>query len=183
MLISPLMNPIAALGFGFASIDGHRIRDAVRVVIVGAVIGILTGMVITWLSPIRNATPEILARTQPTLLDLAVALFSGIAGGYASVIVRGGTAIGVAIATALMPPLATLGYGLGVLQMRFALGAALLFLTNLAAIAFAFALIARLSGVARPLRAIEWTPRYIAVLIAAFLAWYAWTMARKGVLR
>ena len=170
MLISPLMNPIAALGFGFASIDGHRIRDAVRVVIVGAVIGILTGMVITWLSPIRNATPEILARTQPTLLDLAVALFSGIAGGYATVIGRGGTAIGVAIATALMPPLATLGYGLGVLQMRFALGAALLFLTNLAAIAFAFALIARLSGVARPLRAIEWTPRYIAVLIAAFLA-------------
>ncbi|MCB2079411.1 MAG: DUF389 domain-containing protein [Novosphingobium sp.] len=170
MLISPLMGPIAALGFGFASIDGHRIRDAARVVIVGALIGILTGVIITWISPIKNATPEILARTQPTLLDLAVALFSGIAGGYATVIRKGGTAIGVAIATALMPPLATLGYGIGVLQAGFAFGAFLLFLTNLAAIAFAFALIARLSGAARPLYKVEWTPRYVVVLVAAFLA-------------
>lgn len=170
MLISPLMGPIASLGFGFASIDGKRIREAARVVMVGAAIGVLTGMLITWLSPIRNATPEILARTQPTLLDLAVALFSGIAGGYATVIGKGGTAIGVAIATALMPPLATLGYGLGVLQIRFAMGALLLFLTNLAAIAFAFAVIARLSGAARPLTKVEWTPRYVAILVIVFLA-------------
>jgi len=169
MLISPLMSPIAALGFGFASIDGNRIRDAARVVAVGAGIGIVTSVLITWLSPIRNATPEILARTQPTLLDLAVALFSGIAGGYATVIRKGGTAIGVAIATALMPPLAVVGYGLGVLQIRFALGAALLFLTNLAAITFSFALIARLSGAARPLFRVEWKPQYVAILGAAFL--------------
>jgi len=170
MLISPLMSPIAALGFGFASIDGARIRDAARVVMIGAAIGILTGMVITWISPIRNATPEILARTQPTLLDLAVALFSGMAGGYATVIGRGGTAIGVAIATALMPPLATLGYSLGMLNFSFAFGALLLFLTNLAAIAFAFALVARLSNAARPLRRVEMTPRTIVVLVAAVLA-------------
>ncbi|WP_098105805.1 DUF389 domain-containing protein [Novosphingobium sp. PC22D] len=169
MLISPLMSPIAALGFGFASIDGHRIKDAARVVAIGAGIGIMTGVLITWLSPIRNATPEILARTQPTLLDLAVALFSGIAGGYATVIGKGGTAIGVAIATALMPPLAVLGYGIGVLQIRFALGALLLFLTNLAAITFAFALVARLAGVARPLFKVEWTPRYIAAFALVFL--------------
>ncbi|MBV1918265.1 MAG: TIGR00341 family protein [Sphingomonadaceae bacterium] len=169
MLISPLMSPIAALGFGFASIDGDRIRKAVRVVAVGAGIGILTAMLITWISPIRNATPEILARTQPTLLDLAIALFSGIAGGYATVIGKGGTAIGVAIATALMPPLAVLGYGLGVLQIQFALGALLLFMTNLAAITLSFALIARLSGASRPLFSVEWKPRYIVVLVAAFL--------------
>ncbi len=169
MLISPLMSPIAALGFGFASIDGSRIREAVRVVAVGAAIGILTAILITWISPIRNATPEILARTQPTLLDLAVALFSGIAGGYATVIRKGGTAIGVAIATALMPPLAVLGYGIGVLQIQFALGALLLFLTNLAAITFSFALIARLSGAAKPLYSIELKPRFVAFLIASFL--------------
>ena len=138
-------------------------------VAVGSAIGILTAVLITWLSPIRNATPEILSRTQPTLLDLAVALFSGIAGGYATVIGKGGTAIGVAIATALMPPLAVLGYGLGVLQIQFALGALLLFLTNLAAITFSFALIARLSGAARPLFKVEWQPRYVAILAAAFL--------------
>ncbi|GGC40066.1 hypothetical protein GCM10011371_29280 [Novosphingobium marinum] len=170
MLISPLMSPIAALGFAFASVDGKRIREAARVVLVGAAVGVLTGVLLTWLSPIRNATPEILARTQPTLLDLAVALFSGIAGGYATVIQKGGTAIGVAIATALMPPLATIGYGVGMLHAGFALGALLLFATNLAAIAFAFALIARLSGAARPLTAFEWRPRYVTALVLAFLA-------------
>ena len=170
MLVSPLMSPIAALGFGFASLDGHRIRDAVKVVAVGALIGIVTGIVLTLLSPIRNATPEILARTEPNLLDLAVALFSGIAGGYSTVIGKGGTAIGVAIATALMPPLSVIGYGIGVLQPMFAMGALLLFLTNLAAITLAFALIARMSGAARPLGKVEWTPRYIGILVAAFLA-------------
>ena len=170
MLVSPLMSPIAALGFGFASLDGHRIRDAVRVVAIGALIGIVTGMLLTWASPIRNATPEILARTEPNLLDLAVALFSGIAGGYSTVIGKGGTAIGVAIATALMPPLTVIGYGIGVMQPMFAMGALLLFLTNLAAITFAFALIARLSGAARPFGKVEWSPGYVAILIAAFLA-------------
>jgi uncharacterized hydrophobic protein (TIGR00271 family) len=170
MLVSPLMSPIAALGFGFASLDGHRIRDAVRVVLIGAIIGIVTGMVITWISPIRNATSEIIGRTQPTLLDLAIALFSGIAGGYATVRQKGGTAIGVAIATALMPPLATVGYSIGVANWAFAGGAMLLFLTNLAAIAFSFALIARLSGVARPLSHVELTPRYIFAGVGVFLA-------------
>lgn len=169
MLISPLMSPIAALGFGFASIDGQRIRDAAKVVLVGALIGIATGMLLTLISPIHTATPEILARTEPTLLDLAVALLSGIAGGYATVRGKGGTAIGVAIATALMPPLATVGYGLGVMNPAYALGAFLLFLTNLSAIAFAFALIARLSGAARPLANVEWKPRYVIAGLGAFL--------------
>ncbi|MCB2063811.1 MAG: DUF389 domain-containing protein, partial [Novosphingobium sp.] len=112
---------------------------------------------------------EILARTEPTLLDLAVALFSGIAGGYATVIGKGGTAIGVAIATALMPPLAVVGYGMGVLQVQFALGALLLFLTNLAAITLSFAVIARMSGAAKPLYKVEWKPRFVAIIFVAFL--------------
>ena len=170
MLVSPLMSPIAALGFGFASLDGQRIREAMKVVAVGAAIGILTAVLLTWLSPIRNATAEIIGRTQPTLLDLAIALLSGIAGGYATVRQKGGTAIGVAIATALMPPLAVVGYGLGTFRLDFAGGALLLFLTNLAAIAFSFALIARLSGAARPLGRVELTPGYIAGGAAVFLA-------------
>jgi uncharacterized membrane protein len=75
MLISPLMGPIATMGFGFASFDGHQIRDSVKVIAIGVAIGILTGVLLTWLSPIRNATPEIIARTEPNLLDLAVAVF------------------------------------------------------------------------------------------------------------
>ncbi len=170
MLVSPLMSPIVALGFGFASIDGKRIREAAKVVMIGAVIGILTAILLTWLSPIRNATSEIIARTEPTLLDLLVALLSGVAGGYAIVKRMGATAIGVAIATALMPPLATVGYGLATLQMGFAGGALLLFLTNLAAIAFAIAMVARLSGASRQLRNVEKSPMFVIGGIAAFLA-------------
>lgn len=170
MLISPLMGPIASMGFGFSSFDGRWIRDAARVVAVGAGVGVLTAILLTWASPIRDATPEIIARTQPTLLDLAVALLSGVAGGYATVRQKGGTAIGVAIATALMPPLATVGYGIAVLQPAFALGAFLLFLTNLAAIAFAFAVVARLSGAARPRDRVEWTRGHLAITALAIAA-------------
>jgi len=168
MLISPLMGPIASMGFGFASLDGHQIRDSVKVIAVGALIGIVAGMLLTWLSPIRNATPEIIARTEPTLLDLGIAILSGMAGAYATVQQKGATAIGVAIATALMPPLATVGYGLGVANAAFTLGAFLLFLTNLGAIAFSFALVARLSGAARPIANVELTPRYVFAGLVAF---------------
>ncbi|MEZ5995813.1 MAG: DUF389 domain-containing protein [Hyphomonadaceae bacterium] len=169
MLISPLMGPIAALGFGFASLDGRRIQKAAQVVGAGALIGVGVGIALTGLSPIRNATPEIIARTAPTLLDLAVAILSGLAGGYATVHSKGETAIGVAIATALMPPLATLGYSIAVLRFDFALGALLLFLTNLAAIAFSFALVARMRGVARPIRNVEFKPQYVVLGLLAFL--------------
>jgi len=169
MLVSPLMGPIAALGFGIASLDGERTIKAARAVGVGALVGLLIGMAITGLSPIRNATPEILARTAPTLLDLAVALFSGLAGGYATVHRRGETAIGVAIATALMPPLATVGYSVAVARFDYAFGALLLFLTNLAAIAFAFAVVTRLRGVARPFRQVRITRRLIFAGLAALL--------------
>lgn len=181
MLISPLMGPIAALGFGFASFDAKRIQEAARVVGLGSLIGVAIGIALTLLSPIRNATPEIIARTAPTLLDLVVALLSGLAGGYATVHRKGETAIGVAIATALMPPLATFGYSLAVLRFDFAAGAGLLFLTNLAAISFAFALVARLRGVARPIEKVEFRPRHLALgLVAFFLlaAPLAWTLQK-----
>ena len=170
MLVSPLMSPIVALGFGFASLDGKRIRDAARVVMVGAAIGILVAIILTGLSPIRNATPEIINRTEPSLLDLLVALLSGVAGGYAVVKRLGAMAIGVAIATALMPPIATVGYGFATWRLDFAAGALLLFLTNLAAIAFAITVVARLSGAARPLSNVEKNPYFIAAGILAFLS-------------
>ena len=170
MLVSPLMGPIASLGFGFASFDGRQIQQAAKVVGVGALIGVTVGMLITGLSPVRNATPEIISRTAPTLLDLGVALLSGLAGGYASVHRKGEAAIGVAIATALMPPLATLGYSLAVWRLDLAFGAALLFLTNLAAIAFSFALVARQRGVARPLFRQSIKPLHAVLGLVAFLA-------------
>ncbi|MBI1185865.1 MAG: DUF389 domain-containing protein [Alphaproteobacteria bacterium] len=169
MLVSPLMSPIATLGFSIASLNARRTQEAARVVAIGAAIGVGVGMAITWLSPIRDATPEILARTEPTLLDLAVAVLSGLAGGYATVHHRGETAIGVAIATALMPPLATLGYAIAVWRIDFAMGAGLLFLANLAAIAFSFGLVARLRGAAWAFAPKEVRTRYAIVGVLVFL--------------
>lgn len=169
MLVSPLMSPIASLGFAFASLEGRRAEEAARVLGLGILVGVAVGMLLTWLSPIRNATPEIIARTAPTLLDLAVAVLSGIAGGYATVHRKGETAIGVAIATALMPPLATVGYSLAVARFDFAGGALLLFLTNLGAISFSFALVARIRGVARPLTRVDFKPIHVIAVTGAFL--------------
>ena len=169
MLVSPLMSPIAKLGFSFASLDARRAQNAGIVLAIGCGVGLVLGMALTWLSPIRNATPEIIARTAPTLLDLAIATLSGLAGGYATVHRRGETAIGVAIATALMPPLATIGYSIAVGRWDFAGGALLLFLTNLAAISFSFALVARLRGVARPLHRVEFKARHVIIGLLAFL--------------
>ncbi len=169
MLVSPLMAPIASLGFAFASLSARRAEDAAKVVGLGALVGVLVGMAITWISPIHNATPEIVARTAPTLLDLAIAVLSGMAGGYATVHRQGETAIGVAIATALMPPLATLGYSLAVGNFNFALGATLLFLTNLAAISFSFAVVARVRGVERPFSWVKLGPVHALLGVGLFL--------------
>ena len=141
MLVSPLMGPIIGAGLAFAAADLYLgIKSALQLIIsiVGSIV-FAGGLV--WLLPLDTATPEILARTRPNLLDLGVALFSGLAG---SLLVSrscsptgGGTSAlpGVAIAVALMPPLCTVGFGLGSgFNVEIMSGAMLLFLTNLAAI-------------------------------------------------
>lgn len=119
---------------------------ALLALLVGMALVLLTAMFIVWLSPLREATSEILARTQPTLFDLPVALLSGLAGGYAVVTRKGEAIVGIAIATALMPPLAVVAFGLATGDMRVAGGAIFLFMTNLLAIAFSVTLIATWYG-------------------------------------
>ena len=139
MLISPLMGPILAAGLALAAGDLYLgLKSAVNLLasMAGAV-GFSAAIV--WLLPFHAPTAEILSRTQPNLLDLGVAILSGLAGSV--VVCRGGggggvTALpGVAIAVALMPPLCTVGFGVGSgLVGPIISGAGLLFLTNLAAI-------------------------------------------------
>ncbi len=145
MLISPLMGPILAAGLSLAVGDLYLgIKSAVNLA-ASIVAAVLFSSAIVWMLPFHSATNEILARTSPNLLDLGVAVFSGLAGSV--VVFRGGggggvTALpGVAIAVALMPPLCTIGFGVGSgFLWPIIYGAGLLFLTNLAAIvASAFA--------------------------------------------
>lgn len=151
MLLSPLMGPILLLGFAFWTVDWAQTRRALGSLAAGFAVALVVSILLVAASPLKEPTAEILARSRPTLFDLLVAVFSGVAGGYAVVRQRGETVIGVAIATALMPPLAVVGFGVGTRSWPIAGGALLLFLTNLIAIALAAAFVAALSGF-RPAR-------------------------------
>lgn len=146
MLISPLMGPIIGLGFGMALVDGNEMRRTAMSLAAGVLLAVLFTALIVFFSPIKDVTSEIAARTRPNLFDLLVALFSALAGAYAMIRGREGTIVGVAIATALMPPLATVGFGLATLNATVFFGALLLFVTNLMTIAIAAAIMARLYG-------------------------------------
>lgn len=145
MLISPLMGPIMATGLGLAAGDLYLAIKAIANLIASIALAVGLSAFIVWLLPFHSITQEILARTNPNLLDLAIALFSGLAGSVAVSRAGGGNGVttlpGVAIAVALMPPLCTLGFGLGSgVNTTIMAGAGLLFLTNLVAIvASAFA--------------------------------------------
>lgn len=146
MLISPLMGPIINLGMGLATFDLRTVRESLRSLGVGIALALGIAIPIVWLSPLQEATTEILARTRPTLFDLLVAVLSGLAGAYATVTRKGETIVGVAIATALMPPLAVVGFGIAVGHWAVAGGAAFLFMTNLLAIALSVTIVARWYG-------------------------------------
>ncbi len=146
MLISPLMSPILGLGFSLALFDFAEMRRALSALIIGASVAIAFTALIVLASPLKTPTAEILSRTRPNLFDLLVALFAALAGTYAIIRGRGETIVGVAIATALMPPLAVIGYGLATWNMAVLGGSATLFVTNLLTIALAATIMARLFG-------------------------------------
>lgn len=146
MLISPLMSPIVRLGLGIATLDLNRVFRSLGTLLAGMTLALVVAVVIVWLSPLRTPTSEILARTKPNLFDMIAATLSGLAGGYAMIRNRGGTIVGVAIATALMPPMAVVGFGIAVGQWDISKGALLLFTTNLATIALSVTLMSTWYG-------------------------------------
>jgi uncharacterized hydrophobic protein (TIGR00271 family) len=131
MLIAPLMDPL--LGVAFSSLTRNlqfRVR-AIFTIVTGILLGLAISFILGSLFAFMGKTPEILARTQPTTLDLFVALASGFMGGYAKVRrTVSGTIFGVAIAISLIPPLSVVGIGLAYADHNIFLGAGLLFLTN-----------------------------------------------------
>ena len=149
MLISPLMGPILACGLALTTAEWSLGTKSVRNLVLSVVEVVLIATIATHLSPLREATPEILARTNPNLMDLLIAFFSGLAGTVALASRRTAFTIlpGVAIATAVMPPLATVGYGIGTRQWTVASGAFMLFFTNFTAIVLSASLVFLLIGV------------------------------------
>ncbi len=131
MLISPLMSPILGVGLSLGINDRELLYKSFRNLLLATLLSLLCSFIYFLLTPLGEATPEILARTRPTLLDVLVAFFGGVAG-----IVSGSrnyktNAIpGVAIATALMPPLCTAGFGLATGEITVFLGAFYLFFIN-----------------------------------------------------
>lgn len=151
MLISPLMGPIIGLGFALAVFDWREVRRALLSLAMGSLVAVSITALIVLASPLQSVTSEILARTRPNLFDLLVAILSALAGTYATIRGRGETVVGVAIATALMPPLAVVGYGLATFNGAIFGGALALFFTNFIAIALSAALMARAYGFAQEL--------------------------------
>ncbi|MGD9665037.1 MAG: DUF389 domain-containing protein [Novosphingobium sp.] len=168
MLISPLMSPILGLGFSLALFDFSETRRSLIALAIGAAVAILFAALIVLASPLKAPTAEILARTRPNLFDLLVALFSALAGTFAIIRGRGETIVGVAIATALMPPLAVVGYGLATWNMAVLGGALALFVTNFVTIALAATIMARLYGFGHFLSSQQsWTQTWL--LLFAFI--------------
>jgi uncharacterized hydrophobic protein (TIGR00271 family) len=146
MLLSPLMGPIMGLGFALAIGDWDWLGRSVRTLALGSLLAVLLCAGLVFLSPIQTITSEIAARTRPNLFDLFVALFSALAGAYAMIRGREGAIVGVAIATALMPPLAVVGFGFATWNWTVFSGALLLFVTNLLTIALTAFAMAKIYG-------------------------------------
>ena len=147
MLLAPLMAPIVSLSMGILRGNIDLFKNSIGKIIIGVLIALLSSALITFLFPHKPITDEMLARLNPTLLDLAVAIISGIAAAYSKSfreIIQ--SLAGVAIAVALVPPLAVAGIGIGRLDFYFFYQAFLLFSTNLIGIIIAATFTFRVLG-------------------------------------
>lgn len=145
MLISPLMWPIMGIGVGMAINDSNLLHKSLKSILFAVVVGLVTSTLYFLLTPLSDAHSEILARTSPTIYDVLIAFFGGLAGIIAVSSTKKWNVIpGVAIATALMPPLCTAGYGIALGRWEIFLGAFYLFFINAVFIAIAALSVAKL---------------------------------------
>lgn len=145
MLISPLMGPIMGFGLGLGINDIDLIKKSAKNYAIATLFSVLTSTIYFLLSPLSEAQSELLARTQPTIYDVLIALFGGLAGIVASSTkLKGNVIPGVAIATALMPPLCTAGFGLATGNFFYFFGAFYLYFINTVFISLSTLIVVRL---------------------------------------
>ncbi len=135
MILSPLMSPIVSLSMGIIRSDRAFLEQSTKTLAIGIVMALLFSSLLTLLIPLHEITPQMQGRLNPNLLDLMVAIFSGIAAAYATAKEEVAKSLaGVAIAVALVPPLSVAGIGVGLWDIDLIYGSSLLFLTNLVGI-------------------------------------------------
>lgn len=131
MLISPLMGPIVGAGFALTVFDFELLKRCGKNLLIATIVSLVVSAIYFFISPFKDAQPELLARTSPTIYDVLIAFFGGLVGVIALTRVEKGNPIpGVAIATALMPPLCTAGYGLAMGNFSYFFGAFYLYSIN-----------------------------------------------------
>ncbi len=144
MLISPIMGPIMGIGLGIGINDLELVKKGARSLLFATLIGIVTSAIYFSITPLHEAQSELLSRTSPSVWDVFIAFFGGLAGMVAASRKEKTNVIpGVAIATALMPPLCTAGYGLAIGNWYYVLGALYLYFINSVFIAIATYLMSR----------------------------------------
>ncbi|WP_158828512.1 DUF389 domain-containing protein [Mucilaginibacter lacusdianchii] len=150
MLISPIMGPVMGIGLGIGTNNLALVKKGGKNLLVATVISILTSTLYFTISPLHEAQSELLARTSPSIWDVFIAFFGGLAGMVAASRKEKSNVVpGVAIATALMPPLCTAGFGIATGNWYYFLGAIYLYFINSVFIAIATFLMARYLGMAR----------------------------------
>ena len=187
MLISPLMGPINGVGYSIATYNFDLLRRSLKNYSFAMIAGLSTSFIYFMITPIHTEHSELLARTSPTIYDVFIAMFGGLAGIVAISSKNKGNVIpGVAIATALMPPLCTAGYGLSIGNWGYFFGAMYLFLINTVFIALSAMLVSQLLKL--PKRAFLLTKEikntkivvWIVIFITVVPSFYlGWTLVKK----
>lgn len=169
MLIAPMLSPIFLLGFAICRVNYAELLISIRNIIISILLAISLSYLIAKISPIHEIAPEIISRTKPNIYHLLVAFFSGAVGTYTIIKRKGGEMVGVAIASALIPPLSLVGFSIALGDYEFAQQAALLFLTNLVSIALSGTLLARLYGFGLRVSKLNFISQVSAYLIAIIM--------------
>jgi uncharacterized hydrophobic protein (TIGR00271 family) len=148
MLISPLMGPILSSGFAFITGDNFVWKKSLKKISLSVALTIIIAVIATYISPLKDVTNEIMSRTRPNLYDLIIAFLSGTAGAIAICTKKNYLTIvpGVAIATAVIPPLSVAGFGLGIGKFNIFAGGFFLFFTNFVAIIISTCIVFYLYG-------------------------------------
>jgi uncharacterized hydrophobic protein (TIGR00271 family) len=187
MLISPLMGPINGIGYSIATYNFQLFQKAIRNFTFAVIASLIASTAYFTISPIATAHSELLARTSPTIYDVLIALFGGLAGIVAISSKHKGNVIpGVAIATALMPPLCTAGYGLATGQFNFFFGAFYLFTINTVFIAISSVVISQILKF--PIRTlidnaqkkkVNWWTSFIIILVLIPSIYFGYNLVQK----